>query len=73
MGPQEPGGPLCQWVRRVCGLFWKEGGQVCSFLWMRWDGLAGDGDASFHDCRPEGGDGVSTAAPGGTGEEGNLA
>ena len=71
--PRSLGDPLCQWVRRVYGLFWKEGGQVCSFLWMRWDGLEGDGDASFHHLRPEGGDGVSTAAPGGTGEEGNLA
>ena len=33
--PSSLGDPLCQWVRRVCGLFWKEGGQVCPLLWMR--------------------------------------
>ena len=44
-----PGGggtPCDQRVRRVCGLCWKQDGEVCPLLRMRGDGLVGDGDAS---------------------------
>ena len=35
----DPRNPYDQWLRRVCGLCRKHGGQVCPLLWMRWDGL----------------------------------
>ena len=73
MGPQDPGGPPMS-VGEESVWFVLKGGRAgvpITMAEMRWP--AGDGAASFHDRRPEGGEGVSMAAPWGTVEEGNLA
>lgn len=36
--PRSLGDPLCQWVRRVCGLFWKEEGRCVHYY--GWDEMA---------------------------------